>query len=177
MIFKMNEILDVTLRSLAVYLFMVFAIRLFGKNQLSQLNAGDVILLLLISNAVQNAMVGQNTSLEGGLVAALVLFVANFILKKLMFKNQYIRHLIQDEPEILIKDGIVDLQKMKQQEISVDELEEAIRGHGVEKAEDVKLAVLEVDGNISVISMDENNRHSTRFSRHKRKYPGTSHRI
>lgn len=177
MIFKMNELLDVTLRSLAVYLFMVFAIRLFGKNQLSQLNAGDVILLLLISNAVQNAMVGQNTSLEGGLVAALVLFVANFILKKFMFKNQYIRHLIQDEPEILIKDGIVDLQKMKQQEISVDELEEAIREHGVEKAEDVKLAVLEVDGNISVISMDKNNSHSTRFSRHKRKYPGKSHRI
>lgn len=177
MIFKMNEILDVTLRSLAVYLFMVFAIRLFGKNQLSQLNAGDVILLLLISNAVQNAMVGQNTSLEGGLVAALVLFVANFILKKFMFKNQYIRHLIQDEPEILIKDGIVDLQKMKQQEISVEELEEAIREHGVEKAEDVKLAILEVDGNISVISMDKNNGHSTNFSRHKRKYPIKPHRI
>lgn len=173
----MNELLDVTLRSLAVYLFMVFAIRLFGKNQLSQLNAGDVILLLLISNAVQNAMVGQNTSLEGGLVAALMLFVANFILKKFMFKNQYIRHLIQDEPEILIKDGIVDLQKMKQQEISVEELEEAIREHGVEKAEDVKLAVLEVDGNISVISMDKNNGHSTSFSRHKRKYPIKPHRI
>lgn len=173
----MNELLDVTLRSLAVYLFMVFAIRVFGKNQLSQLNAGDVILLLLISNAVQNAMVGQNTSLEGGLVAALVLFVANFILKKFMFKNQYIRHLIQDEPEILIKDGIVDLQKMKQQEISVEELEEAIREHGVEKAEDVKLAVLEVDGNISVISMDKYNGHSTSFSRHKRKYPIKSHRI
>lgn len=173
----MNELLDVTLRSLAVYLFMVFAIRVFGKNQLSQLNAGDVILLLLISNAVQNAMVGQNTSLEGGLVAALVLFVANFILKKFMFKNQYIRHLIQDEPEILIKDGIVDLQKMKQQEISVEELEEAIREHGVEKAEDVKLAILEVDGNISVISMDKNNGHSTNFSRHKRKYPIKPHRI
>lgn len=173
----MNELLDVTLRSLAVYLFMVSAIRVFGKNQLSQLNAGDVILLLLISNAVQNAMVGQNTSLEGGLVAALMLFVANFILKKFMFKNQYIRHLIQDEPEILIKDGIVDLQKMKQQEISVEELEEAIREHGVEKAEDVKLAVLEVDGNISVISMDKNNGHSTSFSRHKRKYPIKPHRI
>lgn len=173
----MNELLDVTLRSLAVYIFMVFAIRVFGKNQLSQLNAGDVILLLLISNAVQNAMVGQNTSLEGGLVAALVLFVANFILKKFMFKNQYIRHLIQDEPEILIKDGIVDLQKMKQQEISVEELEEAIREHGVEKAEDVKLAILEVDGNISVISMDKNNGHSTNFSRHKRKYPIKTHRI
>nr|WP_317040556.1 hypothetical protein [Chryseobacterium sp. JAH] len=77
----MNPILDVVVRSVCVYLFMVIAIRLFGKNQLSQLNAGDVVLLLLISNAVQNAMVGENTSLEGGIVAALVLFAANFTLK------------------------------------------------------------------------------------------------
>ena len=82
----MNPFLDVALRSLAVYFFMFAAIRVFGKNQLSQLNAGDIVLLLLISNAVQNAMVGSNVSLEGGLVAALVLFGANFIVKKIIFK-------------------------------------------------------------------------------------------
>ncbi|RZJ45313.1 MAG: DUF421 domain-containing protein, partial [Chryseobacterium sp.] len=68
----MNPILDIVIRSLAVYVFMVVAVRIFGKNQLSQLNAGDVILLLLISNAVQNAMVGPNNTLLGGIVAALV---------------------------------------------------------------------------------------------------------
>ena len=83
----MNPFLDVAIRSSIVYLFMILGLRLFGKNQLSQLNAGDVILLLLISNAVQNAMVGNNTSLETGLVAASVLFVINFILKKIMFRN------------------------------------------------------------------------------------------
>ena len=67
-----NPYLDVGIRSLIVYLFMIFGLRIFGKNQLSQLNAGDVILLLLISNAVQNAMVGENTSLQGGLFSALV---------------------------------------------------------------------------------------------------------
>ena len=84
----MNPFLDITLRSLAVYFFMILGLKLFGKNQLSQLNAGDIILLLLISNAVQNAMVGQNTSLQGGLLAALVLFLANFGLKKFIGKNK-----------------------------------------------------------------------------------------
>ncbi len=172
----MNPLLDVTLRSLAVYLFMIAGIRIFGKNQLSQLNAGDIVLLLLISNAVQNAMVGSDTSLQGGLVAAFVLFVVNFSLKKLFFKNPEIKSFLESDPVILIKDGIVDNIKMKEQEIGFDELEETVREHGVEKIESVKLAVLEVDGNISVISMDQENR-KTNFSRHKRKFPRKSHRI
>ena len=75
----MNPYLDIVIRSVSVYLFMVIALRIFGKKQLSQLNTADVILILLISNSVQNAMVGNNTSLYGGMVAALALFVINFI--------------------------------------------------------------------------------------------------
>ncbi|KMQ72398.1 DUF421 domain-containing protein [Chryseobacterium koreense] len=171
----MNPFLDVSLRSLAVYLFMILGLRIFGKNQLSQLNAGDVILLLLISNAVQNAMVGPDTSLQGGLVAATVLFLANFGLKKLMFRSKSLQHLVEDEPEILVRDGIVDLVKLKHAEITTDELLETIREHGVEDLKHVKLAVLEVDGNVSVISIDQNNQ--TNFSRHKRKFPRKAHRI
>lgn len=162
----MNPILDIVLRSLAVYAFMVIAVRVFGKNQLSQLNAGDVILLLLISNAVQNAMVGSNSSLQGGLVAAVVLFVANFILKKFIFKNQKIKELIEDRPYILIKDGTVFPDVLKKVQISDDELEEAVHEHGIEKISEVKLAILEVDGNISVISTDKQNG-QTHFSRHR----------
>lgn len=77
---------------------MVVAIRVFGKNQLSQLNAGDVVLLLLISNAVQNAMVGPDTSLQGGIIAALVLFAANFILKRIMFKNPKFKSFLEEIP-------------------------------------------------------------------------------
>jgi uncharacterized membrane protein YcaP (DUF421 family) len=130
---------------------------------------------LLISNAVQNAMVGSNVSLEGGLVAALVLFGANFIVKKIIFKNPKIKSLIESDPVILIKDGVVDNVEMKNEDIGFDELEEAVREHGVEKIADVKLAVLEVDGNISVISMDKE-KSRTNFSRHKRKYPRKSHK-
>ena len=171
----MNPFLDLALRSLAVYLFMFGAIRVFGKNQLSQLNAGDIVLLLLISNAVQNAMVGSNVSLEGGLVAALVLFTANFVVKKIIFKNPKIKSLVESDPEILIKDGIVDNVKMKEQEVSFDELEEAVREHGVEKIEQVKLAMLEVDGNISVISLDKENS-KTSYTRHRRKFPRKNHK-
>jgi len=168
-----NPILDVVIRSLCVYLFMVIAIRLFGKNQLSQLNAGDVVLLLLISNAVQNAMVGQDTSLQGGLIAALVLFAANFILKRLMFSNRKFESFMEEDPVILIRDGKIDQTALNRVKITRDELEEAIREHGVEKIKDVKLSILEVDGNISVISEDETEKqtHYTRIKRkNKRKY-------
>lgn len=164
----MNPILDVVVRSLCVYIFMVIAIRLFGKNQLSQLNAGDVVLLLLISNAVQNAMVGQDTSLQGGLIAALVLFAANFIVKRLMFSNRKFESFLEEDPVILIKDGKIDEQALNKVKITKDELEEAIREHGVDGIENVKLSILEVDGNISVVSEDEKNK-QTHYSRIKRK--------
>nr|WP_306552702.1 MULTISPECIES: YetF domain-containing protein [unclassified Chryseobacterium] len=152
---------------------MVIAIRLFGKNQLSQLNAGDIVLLLLISNAVQNAMVGPDTSLQGGLIAALVLFVANFLLKRLMFSNRSFETFMEDDPVVLIKDGIVDQIALNRVKITESELEEAIREHGIDQIKKVKLSVLEVDGNISVVSEDEKSKqtHYTRIKRkNKRKY-------
>ncbi|ELM3650225.1 DUF421 domain-containing protein, partial [Flavobacterium psychrophilum] len=78
----MNEYLEIIIRSVSVYFFMLIALRIFGKKELSQLNTADVILILLISNAVQNAMVGANTSLLGGIIAAFALFCINYIFKK-----------------------------------------------------------------------------------------------
>lgn len=152
----MNPYLDIILRSAVVYFFMVIALRLFGKKELSQLNTADVILILLISNAVQNAMVGSNSSLLGGLVAALVLFTINFILKKVMYNSKAFSDLIQDKPLILIHNGIIDFNALAKLEISSDELDEVIREHGVENYKKVKLAMMEIDGNISVISSDKN---------------------
>lgn len=150
-----NPYLDIILRSVAVYLFMLIAIRLFGKKELSQLNTADIILILLISNSVQNAMVGSNSSLQGGLVAALVLFILNFILKKIMYRSKKITQLVQDKPEILIHNGIVEFKTLAKLEITSPELEEVIREHGVTHFNEVKLAMMEIDGNISVISGDK----------------------
>lgn len=148
----MNPYLDIILRSTAVYFFMVIALRIFGKKELSQLNTTDIILILLISNSVQNAMVGPDTSLWGGLAAASILFVINFILKKIMFRFKWVSNLLQDKPQILIHDGKLDFKQLSRLDISHDELREAMREHGVEHFTNVKLAMLETDGNISIIS-------------------------
>jgi len=165
----MNPYLDIALRSLAVYAFMLVAIRLTGKKEFSQLNTIDVVLILLISNAVQNAMVGDNTSLLGGLAAAAVLFILNFLLKKLMFKSKFVREFISQHPEILIHDGKLNFDKLSRLGISDDELKEAMREHGVEHYKDVKLAIFEVDGNISIISGNKNLKqtHFKRKHQHK----------
>ena len=161
----MNEYLAIILRSSAVYFFMVIALRLFGKKELSQLNTADVILILLISNSVQNAMVGNNTSLYGGIIAALALFVINYIFKKVMSKSEFIKNLVQDKPEILIHNGKIDFKTIGRLDISDDELKEAMREHGVEFYKDVKLAMFEIDGSISIISGNEN----LKQTHHKRK--------
>ena len=151
----MNTYLEIILRSVSVYLFMVIALRVFGKKELSQLNTADIILILLLSNSVQNAMVGSNSSLLGGIVAAIALFVINFIFKKVVLKSTFIKNLIQDKPEILIHNGIIDFKVMTRLDISSEELEEAIREHGVETYKQVKLAMMEIDGNISIISVND----------------------
>ena len=163
----MNPLVDIVIRCVSVYIFMLLAIRLSGKKELSQLNTIDIVLILLISNSVQNAMVGNNTSLEGGLVAAAVLFFLNFVLKKWLFKNNKLRELILDKPEILIHNGKMDFNNLSKLNITNEELQEAMREHGVERYRDVALAMLEVDGNISIISGTNSVLKRTQFKRKK----------
>jgi uncharacterized membrane protein YcaP (DUF421 family) len=146
---------------------MIIALRIFGKKELSQLNTADIILILLISNSVQNAMVGNNTSLLGGLTAVSVLFVFNFILKKLTYTYKPFSNFMLEKPEILIHDGNLDFEKLSKLNITSEELKEAMREHGVEYYKDVKLAMLEIDGNISIISGKETLR-QTHYKRLKK---------
>ena len=161
----MNPYLDIVLRSVAVYLFMVIALRVFGKKELSQLNTADIILILLLSNSVQNAMVGSNSSLLGGITAAIALFIINFIFKKIMLNSKLIKGLVQDKPVILVHDGKIDFKALVKLDITSEELQEAMREHGIEFYKDVKLAMFEIDGNISIISGNEN----LKQTHHKRK--------
>jgi len=161
----LNSYLDIILRSVAVYFFMVIALRIFGKKELSQLNTADIILILLISNSVQNAMVGNNTTLLGGVTAAFALFLINLIFKKTMLNSAFIKNLVQDKPEILIHNGKIDFKALAKLGITSDELEEAMREHGVEYYKDVKLAMFEIDGNISIISGND----TLKQTHHKRK--------
>ena len=152
----MNEYLDIIVRSVSVYFFMVIALRIFGKKELSQLNTADIILILLISNAVQNAMVGNNSTLTGGMVAAFALFAINLFFKKVMMNSSFIKKFVQDKPEILVHNGIIEFKTLAKIGITSDELKEAMREHGVAHYNEVKLAMFEIDGNISIISGDIN---------------------
>jgi len=146
--------LIVVIRSVIVYLFIIGAIRLFGKKELSQLSVIDLVFVLLISNSVQNAMVGPDTTLLGGLIAALTLFLVNAFLKDLVFKNKKFGALLQGDPLMLVYKGKIFENHLKKAKITDDELKAAVREHGVKSTKDVDLAILEVDGNISVLSHD-----------------------
>lgn len=146
--------LNIALRALVVYFFIIIAIRVFGKKELAQLSVIDLVFILLISNAVQNAMVGPDATLTGGLVAAISLFAANYTLKRVLYKNKDINKFIQGEPMMLIYKGVPNIENCRKSEISMEELEAAVREHGSRDIQHVDLAMLEVDGNISVISED-----------------------
>jgi uncharacterized membrane protein YcaP (DUF421 family) len=146
------DYLIIAAKSIAVYVFIVLAIRFFGKKELAQLSVIDLVFILLIANSVQNAMVGQDSSLQGGLVSASALFLVNFLLKKAFFKHPEFSKIIQGEPIILIYEGKIKQKALEEADFSILELEAAAREHGVESLEKVSLAVLEVDGNISILS-------------------------
>ncbi len=156
----MDSLSFIILSSIIVYLFIITAIRIFGKREISQLSVVDLVFILLISNAVQNAMVGGDINfLIGGLVAAATLFITNHFLGELFFRSKRLSKLFQGEPLMLIYGGKAIPEHLKKAKISDDELEAAIREHGVEHISNVNLAVLERDGNISVLS--NNFRHKT----------------
>lgn len=152
--------------TVTVYLAIVLAIRLFGKKELSQLSVIDLVFILLISNAVQNAMVGSDSSLAGGLAAAASLFVVNALFKWVLYRYPGISHLVQGEALLLIYQGQLNSQNLAKAQISHDEILEALREHGVESIDKVNLAVLEVDGNISILTNDYT-QHSKRKRRTK----------
>ena len=142
----------IVLSSACVYLFIVVALRLFGKKELSQLSIVDLVFILLISNSVQNAMVGSNSTLMGGLVSASSLFVINYIFKMVIYNFPSFGKILQGDAILLVYQGNINTKNMKKAKINEDELMEAIREHGVYSVEDVDLAILEIDGNISILS-------------------------
>lgn len=153
--------------TIVVYLFIIAALRLFGKKELAQLSIFDLVFILLISNAVQNAMVLGDNTLYGGLAAALSLFILNFILKHLQLKYPGFGKLVQGDAIMLVYHGKMIPSHLRMAGISEDEVMQAIREHGVATVAEVDLAVLEVDGNISVLSHDFTKKSHRRRKAHK----------
>ncbi len=150
-----HTLLDVALRTSVVYLALLIGIRLTGSRQLGQMSTFDLVLLLIIANAVQNAMVGPDTSLAGGLVAAGVLLVWHAVIQRVRLKSRQVNRLLAGEGIMLIHRGQVLGAHLRRAGITEDDLLQALREHGVASVHDVRLAVLEPDGSISVIRNDD----------------------
>jgi uncharacterized membrane protein YcaP (DUF421 family) len=162
-----NIYLKILVSSVLVYLFIVLMIRIFGKKELAQLSVVDLVFILLISNAVQNAMVAGDNSLLGGLIAAAALFSLNFLFKYLQYRFPRFSRMVQGSEIMLVYHGKVIDQHMRQAQVSTNELLEAIREHGVSSVTQVDLAILEVDGNISILSHEFSKKTAHRRKSHK----------
>jgi uncharacterized membrane protein YcaP (DUF421 family) len=148
---------NIALRTTVIYLLVLAGVRLSGKREVGQMTPFDLTLLLLLSNSVQNAMTGPDTSLLGGAVAATVLLVLNYLIANLSGANRRFRKFIQGQPSMLIHDGAVIEAHMAKENVSMDELERAMREHGISDYHQVAIGVLEVDGSMSFLKYDDIN--------------------
>jgi uncharacterized membrane protein YcaP (DUF421 family) len=144
-------IAEKAIRTIAVYALLVIGLRLFGKRELGHLNPLDFIVLLLISNTVQNAIIGRDNSLAGGLLGAGLLFVANAIVVRLSFAWPGMRRLIEGQPEVLVRDGEIVREALDRNFITPDELAAEARKQGMHDLGAVEAARLEVSGALSFV--------------------------
>jgi uncharacterized membrane protein YcaP (DUF421 family) len=142
---------NIVLRTAAVYLAILLGLRLAGKREIGQMTVFDLVVLLLIANAVQNAMVGPDTSLTGGILAAAVLLALNAIVAWLRLRWPRLRRLIEGSPTLLVLHGEVIADHLRREGLDEETLEAVVREHGVADLSEVEMAVLEIDGSISVI--------------------------
>lgn len=145
-------VLEKIVRSIIVYFFLLIALRLGGKRELGQMNGFDLVVLLLISNTVQNAIIGNDNSVLGGLVGAATLLIVNYFVVRLAYRYPSISSLVEGQPTILIKDGQIILENLAQEVITQEELKAGLRRQGFRKIAEVKAAFLETDGNLTVES-------------------------
>jgi uncharacterized membrane protein YcaP (DUF421 family) len=149
------SLLEVVLRTVIIYIVILVGIRLTGKREVGQMASFDLVLLMLIANAVQNAMTGPDTSVSGGLVAAVTLLLINVLLSRFSVRSRKIMRVLEGVPTILIRDGRQIGKNLKREHVALEELEQSLREHGIASIDDVGLATLEVDGSISVLKKDE----------------------
>jgi uncharacterized membrane protein YcaP (DUF421 family) len=145
---------EIVLRTAIVYLFLVVVLRVSGKREVGQMSILELIVILIISDAVQNSMVGENTTIWGGLVAVLTLVGLDAVIKVIAHRSRRVRHAIEGEPRLLVRDGKLLERAIEEEHVEAEEVRAAIRAHGIARVDDVRLAVLEVDGSISVIPFD-----------------------
>ncbi len=144
-------VLEKVLRPVLVYAFLVISLRLSGKRELVQLNPFDLVVLLTLSNTVQNAIIGDDNSVTGGVIGATSLLVVNYLVVRFLYKHRNLDQLVEGRADVLIEDGKVRTQHLKKELITMAQLEAAARKQGFDSLSEVQQCVLEPGGTISFI--------------------------
>jgi len=142
-------ILEKVVRTLLVYFFLILMLRLFGKRELAQLNPFDLIVLLMLSNTVQNAIIGEDNSVLGGLIGATTLLFANYVVVRIMFHYPRLDKLLGGSPTVLIEDGKPNATALEQELLTVRELRLAANRQGIDDLREISRGALQPNGTFS----------------------------
>jgi len=144
-------LLEKILRPIIVYMFLVISLRLSGKRELVQLNPFDLVVLLTLSNTVQNAIIGDDNSVSGGLIGATSLLVINYLVVRFLYGHSKLEQLVEGQSDILIDGGKVRTERLKKELITTSQLEAAARKQGFDSLSDVDKCILEPSGNLTFV--------------------------
>lgn len=153
--FSWDDVADKTIRTIAVYLAVYILLRLAGKRQLAQLSTFDFVVILLLSNVVQNAIIGPDNTLIGGIVGATILIVGNFLMVFFVFLNPRLERDLRGRSETLLSEGKINRKAMRRELVSRTELDAALRRQGYEGVSAVNEIVLEPEGTLTVRARPE----------------------
>lgn len=142
--------LEKVLRPVLMYIVLVVLLRLFGKRELAQLNPFDLVVLLTLSNTVQNAIIGNDNSWSGGVIGAVALLGINWLVSKLLFRAPRINQALEGKATVLIRNGKVDDAALEQETLTMEELISVLNKNGFDNPWDVELCVLEPNGTFFV---------------------------
>jgi uncharacterized membrane protein YcaP (DUF421 family) len=145
------SVVEKIVRSVVIYLFLLAAFRFGGKRQIGQLTPFDLVVLLVISNVLQNAIIGPDNSVGGGLIGAVVILALNAVVVEITFRSKRARRVLEASPTVLIHNGRVLHESLNRERITLEDLHAAMRRAGVLDVSHVRVAVLEENGGISVI--------------------------
>jgi uncharacterized membrane protein YcaP (DUF421 family) len=144
-------VLEKVVRAAAVYLFLLVALRLTGKRQLGQMSSFDLVVLLIISNVLQNAMIGADNSVLGGFIGAATILLLNYAVARTVVSWRVVERLVEGAPTLLIHNGRIFEQHLRRELLTRDELMAALRRQGILAVEDVRVAWLEETGAITAV--------------------------
>jgi uncharacterized membrane protein YcaP (DUF421 family) len=145
-------IAEKVLRPIVVYIALIFGLRLAGRRELAQLNPFDLIVLLTLSNTVQNAIIGEDNTVTGGLIGAATLLFVNHIVVRYLYAHESLDRVVEGQPEILIEDGELCQEQLRKELITREELEAAAHKQGFSSLDEIDRAVLESGGSVSFIA-------------------------